>query len=105
MTTHRPFLTVVAICNLLAVSAQAQTSPAPTDRRATPTGTATATGSADQSLASSATAGLRHAATTAGPSRNTFTAAGNVVVLADGIVADARMVPMPPPAAGFQYER
>jgi hypothetical protein len=33
------------------------------------------------------------------------TAAGSVIVLADGIVANARMAQVQPPAPGFVYER
>lgn len=34
-----------------------------------------------------------------------FTAAGSVIVLADGIVANAAMAQIQPPADGFAYER
>lgn len=33
------------------------------------------------------------------------TAAGSVIVLADGVVAQARIAQVQPPAAGFVYER
>lgn len=36
---------------------------------------------------------------------STFTAAGSVIVLADGIVANATMAQIQPPADGFAYER
>ncbi len=35
----------------------------------------------------------------------TITAAGSVIVLADGIVANAALAQIQPPAAGFVYER
>jgi hypothetical protein len=35
----------------------------------------------------------------------TITAAGSVIVLADGIVANAALAQMQPPADGFVYER
>lgn len=105
MTAHRPLLILLALCTMLAVSAQAQPAAVATDRAAAPAWQTPATSRADHAVASTATADLRHATAAAVPSRTSFTTAGSVVVLADGIVADARLAPVPPPAAGFQYER
>ncbi len=45
-------------------------------------------------------------AKTAAPASATkVTAAGSVIMLADGIVADARVAQIQPPAPGFVYER
>ena len=51
---------------------------------------------------------LRGAAPAAATSFSTTTtvhAAGSVLLLADGIVADAHIAPLSPPAPGFVYER
>ena len=39
------------------------------------------------------------------PSATTVTAAGSVIILSDGIVANARVAQIQPPAPGFVYER
>ena len=46
-----------------------------------------------------------NAKTTAPASATKVTAAGSVIMLADGIVANARVAQIQPPAPGFVYER
>lgn len=80
-------LSLISSCALLATHAPAQSSadaakPAPK--------TLTAAASVKAALPASATI---------------ITAAGSVIVLADGMVANARMALVQPPAAGFVYER
>jgi hypothetical protein len=49
---------------------------------------------------------LTAAANIKGPSvATTVVAAGSVIILADGIVANAHVAPVEPPADGFVYER
>ncbi|OGA97984.1 MAG: hypothetical protein A3E25_03070 [Burkholderiales bacterium RIFCSPHIGHO2_12_FULL_69_20] len=106
MTARHPILTVVAACSLLASQAGAQPAAAP----AGPVATQAMQGPGGQrsapALATTASAdlktplALRGMATTS----TTITAAGSVLVLADGIVANARTAQVQPPAPGFQYE-
>ncbi len=97
MTTSHAILTMFAACSLLAAQASAQTVAAPAAPAAAPA-PATAAGPGLKMAVA-----LRGAAAT-GASTTTVHAAGGVLLLADGIVADARVAPVQPPAPGFQYE-
>jgi hypothetical protein len=90
-------LTLIAASALFATQASAQ-SPAPQTRKAAPAPKAvSATAKAPKTLTAAA------ASNAAAPV--TITAAGSVIVLADGIVANAVTAQIAPPAEGFVYER
>jgi hypothetical protein len=90
-------LTLIAACALVATHASAQ-SPAPQTRKAAPAAqTVKAAAKAPKTLTAAAPASV--------VAPVTVTAAGSVILLADGIVANAATAQIAPPAEGFVYER
>lgn len=90
-------LSLVSAGALIAVSAFAQ-SASPSGRADTPKAKAAPRNSKTVTAAADVKGKAPAAATT-------VVAAGSVIVLADGIVANARIAPVEPPANGFVYER
>lgn len=95
-------LSLCACCALLAAPALAQTATRPGVVAGPTIQAAPAAGPAArvpvQTVAASGRIGVSAAPTT-------VQAAGSVIVLADGIVANATMAQIAPPAPGFEYER
>ena len=83
-------------CAVLAAPAVAQTAPAPS---------AAAAPAREPAPTRTAGVDLKGTAPAAARDLQRVTAAGSVIVLADGIVANARMAQVQPPAPGFVYER
>ncbi len=94
-----------AVCAAAGGSAFAQT--APLAAAATPSQSDTSTAARPQASTAPPTVTLSAAAArgVGTPTLRTTTAAGSVIILADGIVANASMVQIQPPAPGFVYER
>jgi hypothetical protein len=90
-------LTLIAACGLMAAHALAQSPTAPTRKAAPAAKTVKAPAKASKTLTAAAPSSL------AAPL--TVTAAGSVIVLADGIVANAVTAQIAPPPEGFVYER
>ena len=91
-------LALISVCAVTVVPALAQTSAPPGGAAATASVKAAA--SVPQALTVATNAkGATLASTT------TVTAAGGVVILSDGIVANTAMALVHSPAAGFVYER
>lgn len=93
MKTCLSILSLVG-CAVLATPAAAQ--PAPTS---------SAAAAPAREPAPTRTAGVDLKAPVAARELQRYTAAGSVILLADGIVAHARIAPVQPPAPGFVYER
>lgn len=91
-------LTLMSSCALLAMPAVAQHAEQP--RRTAETTPAKAPASATPAFTVAAAAKTTTSAATA-----TVAAAGSVLILADGIVANATLAQIQPPAPGFVYER
>jgi predicted lipid-binding transport protein (Tim44 family) len=89
-------LTLISSCALIALPAFAQSSAQP--RSAAKTTAAKTPANAPKTLTAAANAANPASVTT-------VTAAGSVIVLSDGIVANATMAQIQPPAPGFVYER
>lgn len=92
-------LTLISSCALVAVPAFAQPSAQPSSTAETAPVKAPASAPKPLTVAAANVT----AATLA--SATTFTAAGSVIILADGIVANASMAQIQSPAPGFVYER
>jgi len=90
-------LTLVSSCALagLPALAAAPTQPHSSQAQPQPTVAAAPTPSSSSTMPRART----------GAAVVTITAAGSVIVLADGIVAQARLARIDPPAPGFVYER
>ena len=91
-------LTLIAGCALTALPASAQPS-------AQPSSTAATTPAKAPVLAPKALTAAVNLKAGALASVTTVTAAGSVIVLSDGIVANATLAQIQPPADGFVYER
>ncbi len=105
MNTHQ-LIACTAFCMAVGGSAFAQT--APLVAAATPDSQSDKSTAARPQASTAASPVTLSAAATRGagnPALRTITAAGSVIVLADGIVANASMAQIPPPAPGFVYER
>ena len=89
-------LTLIAGCATLATPAVAQSAPPPGSEAETTTPRAAAVITA---ASADARARVRASSTT------TVTAAGSVIILDNGIVANATIAQVQPPAPGFVYER
>lgn len=88
-------LSLISSCALIGAAVFAQTSSPPKN-----TGTPKAKAQATKPKTLTASANVK------GPAVATpVVAAGSVIVLADGIVANAPVAPVEPPADGFVYER
>jgi CubicO group peptidase (beta-lactamase class C family) len=87
---------LISCCALLAPHALAQSSAQ--QRNVRP-----AAAPVDAARAQTVAAGIKGAKPSAAAA--VVTAAGSVIVLADGIVANATMAQVQPPADGFVYER
>jgi hypothetical protein len=91
-------LTLMAACALVATQASAQ-SPTPQTRKAAPAAkTVKAPPKAQKTITAAAPAHATAATVT-------VSAAASVILLADGIVANAATAQILPPAEGFVYER
>jgi hypothetical protein len=90
---------MIACCAVMATHAFAQSSAQPRNAAAA-SGKAPADAPKTQTAAASAKAAKPTVAAAAA-----VTAAGSVIVLADGIVANAALAQFQPPADGFVYER
>lgn len=99
MHIRLPILGLLAAASLLALPAGAQTVAARAEANPPVTSPAAARPAAAPLDLKRSVA--LHTATPA----PTVHAAGSVLLLADGIVADARIAPLAPPAPGFVYER
>ena len=93
-------LTLIAACALVAAQTSAQSPASPTRKAAPAAKTVKAPAKTSKTLTAAAPA---HAAAAAAPV--TVTAAGSVILLADGIVANAATAQIAAPAEGFVYER
>jgi hypothetical protein len=101
---------LIACCALAATHVEAQSglpasngvAPAVTKSAAKPVTRAASRNSVESAKTRTADAGSR--TTAAAPVTASFTASGSVIVLADGIVANATMMQIQAPADGFAYE-
>jgi hypothetical protein len=93
-------LTLISSCALVATHASAQSSATNPTTAAATTAADAATPPAPKTLTAAA-----NAKTVAPAAATKVTAAGSVIMLADGIVANARIAQIQPPAPGFVYER
>jgi len=91
-------LSLISSCALMVMPAFAQSSAQP--RSAAETTPAKARASAPKALNVAA-----NVKATTLASATTVAAAGSVIILSDGIVANATMAQIQPPAPGFVYER
>ena len=93
-------LSLISCFALMATHAFAQSSAQPRSAATTAASKAPMAAPKAQSVAANIKAAKPTFAATA-----TVTAAGSVIVLADGIVANATLAQIQPPADGFVYER
>lgn len=91
-------MSLISCCALLGTHAFAQSSAQPRSAATKATGKASADVPKAQAVAANVKAVKPVLAAT-------VTAAGSVIVLADGIVANATLAQIQPPADGFMYER
>lgn len=105
MTSRPSFLSIAACLLLLGASAQAQAAE-PARLAAAPVAPKAAEPRAAAPAARAAVRQVAATGTSARPGTTTVVqAAGSVIVLADGIVANAAVAQIQPPAEGFVYER
>lgn len=96
-------LTLIAGCVALATPAFAQ-SALPQSSAAVTAAARAAAGAPKSVAVVSATSADARAAVRA-PGTTSITAAGSVIILSDGIVANAAIAQIQPPAPGFVYDR
>jgi hypothetical protein len=104
---HLPKLFLIVAGAVLSMQASAK-SPAQPDGAATAAAPKAPTSAARALVPTEAatTIAATHArATTPTPSTRLVTAAGSVLVLVDGVVSQANIARIQPPAPGFMYER
>ena len=100
---HACFSMLIAGCAALALPTAAQPVTPQGQVATVPAPTATAAAPKAVAVVTAAGSDARAAARTPGTTR--VTAAGSVIILADGIVANAAFAQVLPPTHGFAYER
>jgi hypothetical protein len=101
MKQHLAELTLLSLCALAAPQTFAQV----TTRLQAAAEPATALSPKSVAEAPTAVASVVNVRAAKPAAPTTTTAAGSVILLADGIVANAKFAQIQPPAAGFVYER